>query len=26
MIGFIKGASAIHLVRLYGESQRNFSG
>ncbi len=26
VIGFIKGKSAIHLARVYGERQRNFSG
>jgi len=26
MIGFIKGKSAIHLARVYGENQRNFVG
>ena len=24
MIGFIKGKSAIHLARVYGERKRNF--
>ena len=26
VIGFIKGKSAIHLARVYGERQRNFTG
>ena len=26
VIGFIKGKSAIHLVRVYGEHRRNFVG
>ena len=26
VIGFIKGKSAIHLVRVYGERKRNFTG
>ena len=26
MIGFIKGKSAIHLARVYGETKRNFVG
>ena len=26
VIGFIKGKSAIHLARVYGERKRNFSG
>ena len=26
VIGFIKGKSAIHLARNYGENRRNFSG
>jgi len=26
MIGFIKGESAIHLARVYGEHRRNFVG
>ena len=26
VIGFIKGKSAIHLARVYGEKQRNFVG
>ena len=26
VIGFIKGKSAIHLARVYGESRRNFVG
>jgi putative transposase len=26
VIGFIKGKSAIHLARTYGERQRNFTG
>ncbi|WP_373509979.1 IS200/IS605 family transposase [Thiocapsa sp.] len=26
VIGFVKGKSAIHPARLYGERQRNFSG
>ena len=26
VIGFIKGKSAIHLVRVYGEKKRNFVG
>jgi putative transposase len=26
VIGFIKGKSAIHLARVYGESKRNFVG
>jgi len=26
VIGFIKGKSAIHLVRVYGERKRNFVG
>lgn len=26
MVGFIKGKSAIHLARLYGERKRNFVG
>ena len=26
MIGFIKGKSAIHLTRVYGELKRNFVG
>jgi len=26
VVGFIKGKSAIHLARVYGESRRNFSG
>jgi putative transposase len=26
VIGFIKGKSAIHLARVYGERQRNFVG
>ena len=26
MIGFIKGKSAIHLARVYGERKRNFVG
>jgi len=25
-IGFIKGKSAIHLARVYGERKRNFAG
>jgi putative transposase len=26
VIGFIKGKSAIHLARVYGETKRNFVG
>jgi putative transposase len=26
VIGFIKGKSAIHLARVYGEQKRNFTG
>jgi len=26
IIGFIKGKSAIHIVRVYGERRRNFTG
>jgi REP element-mobilizing transposase RayT len=26
VIGFIKGKSAIHLARVYGEGKRNFVG
>jgi putative transposase len=26
VIGYIKGKSAIHLARVYGENQRNFVG
>ena len=26
VIGYIKGKSAIHLARAYGERQRNFTG
>jgi putative transposase len=26
VIGFIKGKSAIHLARVYGETKRNFAG
>ena len=26
MIGFIKGKSAIHVARVYGERRRNFTG
>ena len=26
VVGFIKGKSAIHLARVYGENRRNFSG
>ena len=26
VIGFIKGKSAIHLARVYGEQRRNFVG
>jgi len=26
VIGFIKGKSAIHLARIYGERKRNFVG
>jgi len=26
VVGFIKGKSAIHLARVYGERKRNFSG
>jgi putative transposase len=26
VIGFIKGKSAIHLARVYGEKKRNFLG
>src|SRR5215471_290284 len=26
VVGFIKGKSAIHLARVYGESKRNFVG
>ena len=26
MIGYIKGKSAIHLARVYGERKRNFTG
>ena len=26
VIGYIKGKSAIHLARVYGERQRNFTG
>jgi len=26
VVGFIKGKSAIHLARTYGERQRNFTG
>jgi putative transposase len=26
VIGFIKGKSAIHLARVYGERKRNFAG
>jgi putative transposase len=26
VIGFIKGKSAIHLARVYGERRRNFVG
>ena len=26
VVGFIKGKSAIHLVRVYGERKRNFVG
>ena len=26
VVGYIKGKSAIHLARVYGESKRNFTG
>ena len=26
VIGYIKGKSAIHLARVYGERKRNFAG
>ena len=26
VVGFIKGKSAIHLARVYGEAKRNFTG
>ena len=26
VVGFIKGKSAIHLARVYGETKRNFTG
>jgi len=26
VIGYIKGKSAIHLARVYGEKKRNFGG
>jgi putative transposase len=26
VVGFIKGKSAIHLARVYGERKRNFAG
>jgi putative transposase len=26
VVGFIKGKSAIHLARVYGENKRNFVG
>ena len=26
VVGFIKGKSAIHLARVYGERKRNFVG
>jgi len=26
VVGFIKGKSAIHLARVYGERKRNFTG
>ena len=26
VVGFIKGKSAIHLARIYGERKRNFGG
>ena len=26
VVGFIKGKSAIHLARVYGENRRNFAG
>ena len=26
MVGFLKGKSAIHLARVYGERRRNFVG
>ena len=26
MVGYIKGKSAIHLARVYGERRRNFVG
>jgi putative transposase len=26
VVGYIKGKSAIHLARTYGESRRNFTG
>ncbi len=26
VVGFIKGKSAIHLARVYGEEKRNFMG
>jgi putative transposase len=26
VIGYIKGRSAIHLARVYGEKKRNFAG
>ena len=26
MIGYVKGKSAIHLARVYGERRRNFVG
>jgi putative transposase len=26
VVGFIKGKSAIHLARVYGEHRRNFVG
>jgi REP-associated tyrosine transposase len=26
VVGFIKGKSAIHLARMYGEHRRNFVG
>jgi hypothetical protein len=26
VVGFIKGKSAIHLARVYGEKRRNFVG
>jgi len=26
VVGFVKGKSAIHLARVYGEQKRNFTG